>query len=119
MEIKKQTNLSTSGLVNAIREAVHPCGSLTRGDAFINLESILRSVEGIEGCTDLEDEYKKGDWWMGVRKNGSELFGGDGRIAEWSEHYADQAVAIYHISYDGTTRTYGWECIKVWERDEI
>lgn len=94
----EKTNLKLSQLIGTMREIASAGNRFVKGDAFHDVERIAREVEEIEDL-DIEEEFKEGDWYWGLRKNGTDLSAFSASVENFVKEYPKEAVASYKIHY--------------------
>ncbi len=94
----EKTNLKLSQLIGTMREIASEGNRFVKGDTFHDVERIAREVEEIEDA-DIEDEYKEGEWFWCLRKNGTEIGAYAVVAEEFGKQYPKEAVAAYKIHY--------------------
>lgn len=93
---KKEMKLSA--LIETMRGIAAEGNRFVVGDSFHDVVTISREVEEIEDA-DIEDEYKEGEWFWCLRKNGTGLGSFKSKVDEFEAEYANEAVAAYKIQY--------------------
>lgn len=93
---KKEMKLSA--LIETMRGIAAEGNRFVKGDAFHDVVTISREVEEIEDA-DIEDEYKVGEWYWCLRKNGTTLGSFKSTVDEFEVEHSKEAVAAYKIQY--------------------
>lgn len=95
----EKTNLKLSNLIETMRGIAAEGNRFVVGDTFHDVVRISREVEEIEDAEDLPEEFKDGEWFWCLRKNGTALGSFSGTVDEFGEEYPKEAVAAYKIKY--------------------
>lgn len=94
---KKEMKLSA--LIETMRGIAAEGNRFVVGDTFHDVVTISREAEEIEDA-DLKDEYKVGEWYWCLRKNGTALGSFKSTVSEFEAEYPKEAVAAYKIQYN-------------------
>lgn len=94
---KKEMKLSA--LIETMRGIAAEGNRFVVGDSFHDVVRISREVEEVEDCGDIEDEFKEGQWFWCLRKNGTALVSFKCMVDEFADEYPKEAVAAYQIQY--------------------
>lgn len=92
---KKEIKLSA--LIETMRGIAAEGNRFVKGDTFHDVVKIAGDVEEIEDA-DLE-EFKEGQWFWCLRKNGTTLGSFKSTVDEFEAEYPKEAVAAYKIHY--------------------
>lgn len=93
---KKEIKLSA--LIETMRGIAAEGNRFVVGDSFHDVVRISREVEEIEDA-DLEDEFKEGEWFWCLRKNGTALGSFKSTVDDFAAEYPKEAVVAYKIQY--------------------
>lgn len=94
--VKKEMKLSA--LIETMRGIAAEGNRFVVCDSFHDVVRISREAEEIEDA-DIEDEYKEGEWFWCLRKNGTSLSSFKSSVDEFAAEYPNEAVAAYKIQY--------------------
>lgn len=94
----ENNNLRLSALIETMRGIASEGNRFVKGDSFHDVVKITKDVEEIEDF-DIEEEFKKGEWYWCLRQNGTSLGSGAGMVDRFGEEYPKEAVAAYRIQY--------------------
>lgn len=90
--------MKLSALIETMRGIAAEGNRFVVGDSFHDVVRILREVEEIKDA-DLEDEFKEGEWFWCLRKNGTTLGSFKSTVDEFEVEHSNEAVAAYKIQY--------------------
>lgn len=93
---KKEMKLSA--LIETMRGIASEGNRFVVGDSFHDVVRISSEVEEIEDA-DIENEYKEGEWYWCLRKNGTALGSFKRTVDDFAAEYPKEAVAAYKIQY--------------------
>lgn len=94
----EKTNLKLSELIEVMRGIAAEGNRFVVGDSFHDVVRISREAEEVEDC-DIEDEFKEGQWFWCLRKNGTTLGSFASTVDEFGAEYPNEAVSAYKILY--------------------
>ncbi len=94
----EKKDLKLSQLIETMRAIASEGNRFVKGDSFHDVVKITSDVEEIEDA-DLEPQYKEGEWFWSLRKNGTALGSFSSSIEEFGKEYPTEAVASYKIHY--------------------
>lgn len=94
----EKTDLKLSQLIETMRGIAAEGNRFVKGDSFHDVVRIAGEVEEIEE-SDLEPQYKEGEWFWSLRKNGTSLDSFSSSVEQFGKEFPEEAVASYKIHY--------------------
>ncbi len=94
----EKKDLKLSQLIETMRAIAAEGNRFVKGDSFHDVVKITSDVEEIEDA-DLEPQYKEGEWFWSLRKNGTTLGCFSSSVEEFGKEFPTEAVASYKIHY--------------------
>lgn len=94
----EKKDLKLSQLIETMRGIAAEGNRFVKGDSFHDVVRIAGEVEEIEE-SDLPAQYKEGEWYWNLRRNGTILGSFSSSVEEFGKEFPTEAVASYKIHY--------------------